>query len=157
MKRNIFLVVALVLVVAVGAAIVFIDTANDTVEDVILYQSGLDNTSPVQSIIGSVQSNDIAVYIYWTEDGRFGCAAIKENASAFSRYSLCEVSDMLPAALLETGELTAHYAQQNLDFVYGVIANPESDTYIYEDEEYSLTLFDCGEFSAGLFLRDLAN
>lgn len=143
-----------IIIVLIGIGIVICDEANITVEDVINQQSAIDNTSPVESMIGKAESGDVSVYLYYTEDNRYGYATIKENDSFTAKFSLCSVENIDTELLEKNESIVRNYNKQELDFIYGITVNPENDTFIYENQEYRLSIFDCGDIKIGIFIKN---
>lgn len=141
-----------IIIVLIG--IVICDEANITVEDVINQKSAIDNTSPVESMIGKAESGDVSIYLYYTEDSRIGYATIKENDSFTAKYSLCSVENIDTELLKQNESIVRNYDKQKLDFIYGITVNPENDIFIYENQEYKLSIFDCGDFKIGIFIKN---
>lgn len=143
-----------IIIVLIGIGIVICDEANITVEDVIFQQSAIDNTSPVEHIIGTAKSGNLGIYLYFTEDNRIGYATIKENDSLFNKYSLCTVENISEELLINKKEIYQQYNEQQLDFYYGIIVNPQSDSIVYENQSFDLEIMDCNEYKIGIFIFD---
>lgn len=143
-----------VLIVLIGIGIVVFDESNTTVEDVIYQQSAIDNTSPVDKMIGKVQSGDVSLYVYFTEDNRIGFSTIKENSSFYNKYSLCSVENISKELLISRKEIIGQYNEQQLDFNYGIIANPQNDTIDYNGQSYDLEILECDGLTLGVFLHN---
>ena len=141
------------LIIIIGISIVFIDSHNTTIEDLIYEQAGIDNTSPVNYKITEIEDNDIVLYIYETKDGRLGYATIKINDSLFNKYSLCSVEN-IDSSLIEKKEIIHQYNEQGLNFSYGVIANPSDKYFQYNGQNYELNNFDFHNITVGVFLHD---
>lgn len=139
------------LIIIIGISIVFIDTYNTTIEDLIYEQASIDNTSPLNSKIAEIEDDDIILYLYETEDMRLGYATIKINDSIFNKYSLCSVEN-IDSSLIEKKGIEHHYTEQGLNFSYGVIANPSEEYYQYEGRKYKLNIFDFNNITIGAFI-----
>lgn len=139
------------LIIIIGVSIVFIDTYQTTIEDIIYEQASIDNTSPVNSKLAEIEDGNIILYLYETEDSRLGYATIKVNDSLFNKYSLCTVEN-IDSSLIEKNEIIHNYTEQGLNFSYGVIFNPTDKYFQYNGNNYELNNFDFNNITIGVFL-----
>lgn len=142
------------LIIIIGVSIVFIDTYNTTLDDLIYEQSSIDNTSPVNSKIAEIENGDIILYLYETKDMRLGYATFKKNNSAFNKYSLCSVENIDLEFFANKKNIVRHYNEQNLDFTYGILVNTEDKIFEYENKEYPIEIFDFKDITFGAFVTD---
>lgn len=144
------LFIAIALVVSV-----FAESKNATYEDVIEQYSADSHYSAVEQKYGTVEFGDIVVYLYKAKNGNFGYATIKcDNNSVFNKYSVCTLLNIDNSELLKEEVLVDDYNHQGLNFTCGVVVNPKSETYNYNNENINLEIVTCENITVGVFLLD---
>lgn len=137
------------LIIIVSVAFVFFDTSNQTIEDVINQDAATGSISPVEYKIDSIEFNNVIVYLYKAQDGRFGYATIKKDGNS---YSLCTIANIDNQMLLDKKEIIDTYSHQGLNFTYGIVVNPKDVVYEYDGNEYALNIIDTESAQIGIFL-----
>lgn len=152
MKKVKILLPIIIIVLSLG--FVVFDSANNSIEDAINIESETGSTSPVKTVIGKSEDNDVIIYIYKTEDNRFGYATVKDSKSLFNRYSVCTIGNIDESLLYSGKEIIEKYDKQNLNFTYGILFDPNDEVYEYKGNSYTLTMYEGFGYNIGVFVSN---
>lgn len=140
-----------IIVVVLSLGFVLFDSLNVSIEETI-NQDPAGSSFAVETMICKEKADDAILCIYETTNGRFGCATLKDSQTLFNRYSVCTLANIDDSTLLEEKEIIENYDNMNMDFTYGIIFEPDSESYEYNGESFKLKMCKYKDFNVGVFI-----
>lgn len=150
MKKLKIILPIIVIVLSIG--FVLFDSLNVSIEETINQDAATGSSFVVETMICKEKADDAILCVYETTNGRFAYATLKDSQTLFNRYSVCTLANIGDSALLEEKEIIENYDNMNMDFTYGIIFEPNSDSYEFNDESFKLKMCKYKDFNVGIFL-----
>lgn len=148
-------IVLLVIISLIGYVIY--DTSHESIEDALIQDASISSLSSPEFIIDSISVDDIILCIYQANDGRLGYATIKYTERSFGKYSVCTNENIDQYFLHSNKVIANNYNHQGLNYMYGIVVEPENDTLDYEGHLYHLKICNYTNIKIGIFLETIDN
>lgn len=150
MKKIKIILPIIVIVLSIG--FVLFDSLNVSLEETINQDAAAGSAFAVETMICKEKADDAILCVYETTNGRFAYATLKDSQTLFNRYSVCTLANIDDSALLDEKEIIENYDNMNMDFTYGIIFEPDSESYEYNGESFKLKMCKYKDFNVGVFI-----
>lgn len=132
----------------------YYDTSNETVEDVLVQDAATGSLSEPDYIIDSITVDNMIMCIYQTTDGILGYSTIEYKNRSYNKYTICTNENIDGHLLNADKPIVKNYDNMGLNYVYGIVVEPSSDSFSYNNQSYTLHMCNYNNIKIGYFLEN---
>ncbi|MFR2096570.1 hypothetical protein [Eubacterium sp.] len=153
MKKIKLITIILIIVGLLGY--MYYNTSNETIEEVLAQDATTGSLSEPDYIIDSITVDNMIMCIYQTTDGRLGYSTINYKNRSYNKYTVC-TNENIDEYLLNTDKpIVKNYDNMGLNYIYGIVVEPSSDIFEYNNQPYTLHMCDYNNMKIGYFLENI--
>lgn len=150
-----FRLILVFLIIAGIMGYMFYSTSNETIEDVLTQDAAIGSMSAPDYIIDNITVDNVIMCIYKTTDGRLGFSTIGYGDRSYNKYTVCTNDNIDEQLLNPEKPIVRKYSHMGFNYIYGIIVEPTSDTFDYNNCSYVLHTCDYNNIKIGYFLEML--
>lgn len=148
-----FRLISVVLIIAGLLGYMYYSTSNETIEDALIQDAATSSLSDPDYIIDYITVDNVIMCIYQTTDGRLGYSTINYKDRSYNKYIICTNENIDEYLINPEKPIVRNYNNMGLNYTYGIIVEPTSDNFNYNNCSYVLHTCNYKNNKIGYFLE----